>query len=412
MHECLLMDQQRNASMQVYKYNQVVVIQYPWSFTTTMLTGFADPQNVISVNSVWTRLQTSDHAPRCGTHFASNFQEEIGPQWVPVRIMKRLNVKVAPQNWKVVDNCAWRRMPPQCHHRSRYPSWLQHVQHFLDQIGLSSPTLHKGHAKWIDFVTHDSHNSDLKTWCSFHSRGTYFWERAQVSLCISATRRRKASLLSSRPLQRPGRLPETLRFATRHSGHSCRLSRLKIHSNSFNRLHPFNPFQRFPMHPSSSTIRDVTWGLNVVNSIEGLLQQKALYSVCLCIYVRYFSKNQNPGDLLIWTKSACCERVGPRQTHQAPVSWNRLVDNPYQHDSFKWHKDLSKSCYRCCTPGLLLGNYVLGHLTTAFALCKLFGSPHLQGRAPRESSRKSKKGWLVAFLVRTATRWVSSVKTW
>ena len=52
MHECLLMDRQRNASMQVYKYNQMVVIQYPWSFTTTMLTGFADPQNVISVNSV------------------------------------------------------------------------------------------------------------------------------------------------------------------------------------------------------------------------------------------------------------------------------------------------------------------------------------------------------------------------
>ena len=115
-------------------------------------------------------------------------------------------------------------MPPQCHHRSRSPSWLQHVQHFWDQIGLSSPTL------LVQFS---------------QKRGTYFWERAQgqVSLCISAARRRKASLLSSRPLQRPGRLPETLRFATRHSGHSCRLTRLKIHSHSFNRLHPFNPFQ-------------------------------------------------------------------------------------------------------------------------------------------------------------------------
>ena len=261
-------------------------------------------------------------------------------------------------------NCAWRCMPPQCHHRSRSPSWLQHVQNFWDQIGLSSPTL------LVQFS---------------QKRGTYFWEHAQgqVSLCISAARRRKASLLSSRPLQRPGRLPETLRFATRHAGHSCRLTRLKIHSKSFNRLHPFNPF--IPKISNASEQRyDLLCDMRTQCSKQHRgtpATESPLYSIVFICMI--FFKESNNGDLLICTKRACCEHVGPQQTHQAPVSWNRLVDNPYQHDAFSWHKDLSTSCYHCCAPGLLLGNYVLRHLTTAFALCKLSSSPHLR-RAPRE----------------------------
>ena len=350
------------------KYKQMGVIQYPWSFTTTMLTGFADPQNVMSVNNVWTWTQTSDHAPRCGTHSVSNFQEEIGPQWVPVRFMKRLNVNCQSCSTKLEScNCAWRCMPPQCHHRSRSPSWLQHVQHFWDQIGLSSPTL------LVQFS---------------QKRGTYFWERAQgqVSLCISAARRRKASLLSSRPLQRPGRLPETLRFATRHSGHSCRLTRLKIHSNSFNRLHPFNPFQI--ISNASEQRCDLRCDMRTQCSKQHRgtpATESPLYFIVFIWFICMISfKESNNGDLLICIKRARCEHVGPQQTHQAPVSWNRLVDSPYQHDAFDWRKDLS-ICYHCCAPGLLLGNYVLRHLTTAFALCKLSSSPHLQGRAPRES---------------------------
>lgn len=160
------------------------------------------------------------------------------------------------------------------------------------------------------------------------------------------------------------------------------------------------------MHPSSGAICDVTWGLNVVNSIEGLLQQKVLYiSLCLYdLYVWHLSKNQTMEICWYVSKGLAVNMsvLSKHIRHQfREIALSIVLINTTHSIDAKICRYATTAVHLvCCWATMCFAIWLLHSLFVNFLARRTSKGEHQESH--KETARK---GWLVAFLVRTATRW-------